>query len=553
MFRRLSLFLIPLFWIGVSTAHAQTSARAEREAITVMELRAAIADGQVATVETALSRAQQDFIRGDISAGAMRALFTVFETNNPEISSFAARWQRMHPKSASANAALTWALDKTSWDIRGPGFARDIYPDALTEFHFLQRQAKHYARIAYDLDPRLIPASDAMIAVANTTGDKQGGFAVLEAVMKTDPNNGTLSRAMFLTNPGWGGTWPMAERLCELYAPVAGRTVDDPVKSCKVEIAASYHLSTKLDWVRAELATGAFPELDYQRIKIVIDERPTEDTAAFAYDYLTREGITNYEYAGKFDRNMAWKFGYDYLSETHSLRAKAQAREAIKDDPYDMELLKVLERDVVRVSDHQDLWKSSVVQRVSQEEKAEYARRKLLASPYDPDLWLAYGRYRHKSGWTPETFLKNEPMRINAIVYSNHSPRYLFSYVYDKWKMLAALERLDTDPERPEWQAASPEQQAEAEVQRQAWLARRAWIDHDVELICPMMRAYRLYGALCGAPGSSNCEMSPQLREMFEIVRSDVNDRGACQGVMASPVDGLLFSPIPVDLSGTKG
>jgi hypothetical protein len=234
-------------------------------------------------------------------------------------------------------------------------------------------------------------------------------------------------------------------------------------------------------------------------------------------------------------------------------RAMADARGALRDDPYNFKLLDLLQKDVMAFDAPEGApYSARVVERTPGEDKAEYARRKLLVSPYDAELWMEYGRHAYQGGMSPETFLMDEPARINAIVYSGHDPVQLAGYMFDKWHMLANLERLDTDPQRPEWQAASPERQAEAEANRQAWLAVRSGIDMDAALRCPMMRAYRLIRPSC-RDAASGCDIPLPMQEMYEIVRSDVNARGVCKGVMAPSVEGLLFAPVPVDLAGPGG
>ena len=132
-------------------------------------------------------------------------LFQMFKSTNPVTVAFIDNWLDRKPASAFAHSAKSWNLNTRSSNIRGEKLARDTYPDALRIFARMQQQAWDHALTAYQSEPRLISASDGLINLSVGTGRRGIGLEVLDAVMRTDPNWGTLSHGEYLAHPGWGG------------------------------------------------------------------------------------------------------------------------------------------------------------------------------------------------------------------------------------------------------------------------------------------------------------------------------------------------------------
>ena len=550
MFRYVHILLLVIFCASPVAAHA-----ADPEPHTIKdEIWAAIDDGDYASVEASLANAQMDFLRGGLSGNDMRELFSLFHVNNPDLIRFVDGWLSDHPHSPFAHTAQAWLLHKISWGIRGDGPAREIYPRALAEFREMQFLAWHHALQAYETDKRFLPASDAILGLANPTGGQRRGYDVLREVMETDPNMGTLTRGVGLTHAGWGGggSWQKAQKICDHYGPMIDGYSTDPVTYCKLYARGNYHRDKdSRAWLIETLMTGDYPDLEHLVLFRFTHSTATRAEAMFARAYLTREGVTNVEYAREFDWNLALKYDFDFISEAHQRRAQTEARAALKRDPYNPELIRTLQSSISRLTRTEESFRSTVVDDPTREERIEYARRMLVASPYNPRNWSDYGRALYPQ--SPENVLKDEPFNINKIVYSDHAPGYLLGYAFDKWRLLAALERLDTDPESEAWKRLSEERRAQAEKTRQEWLAVRGRVNLDTEIRCPMMRAYRLFQFVCETSRDSECNAGTEQTEMIEIVRDDVNRRRVCTGVMAVDALDLFYSPIHVDLSAPEG
>ncbi|WP_339106810.1 hypothetical protein [Roseovarius rhodophyticola] len=478
-----------------------------------------------------------------------RWLFGVFGTNNPKVAHFAEEWLEAYPQSAYAHTGQVWVLHRTAWYIRGEGLARTLYYDAMATFGAMHREAWQLAERAYELAPDLLPASDAIIRLANSTRNQDKALAVLDTVMREAPNYGTLNRAIDLTNPGWGGSWELVEYMCSQYAPLVEiHGSDDNVLWCKLFAAGTYHLPSRRDWFMDEAAKRQFRNLEDLYARNIWTRTATQEEAAFLNEYLSDPNVTNANLAYNFDSDLARKYGYEFVYESHIRRAKEHANAQIERDPYNPRLLEILLKDISGFSiTEDDRLRMSVIERTPREDKVEYSRRLLQSSPYDPELWKQFAQYKFNANNARHALL-DEPYLTNSIVYENHNSSALQGFATSRWMLLSQLERLEWETEQPRWKEQSPEQLEQNTAILESWIARRETLDLDAQIRCPMMRAYRLYKMLCGRPGQGACQIQPQMKDMLQLVRDDVNKRRVCTGVMAASEYDLYFQPINVDL-----
>ncbi len=555
MFRFLSSLVILLASAGSAAAglDAAEEAALKGQASTI---RSAVLDADFAAVEAELANAQGEYLRTGGNPDYLRGLMTLFYVNNPLVLDFTEQWVRIYPESAFAHSARVWALHRLSWDIRGGGVARRIHRDSRIEFGRLQEEAWDHAKSSYDLDPRFIPASDGVIRLASAAFSRSKGYKVLREVMESDPNMGTLERALGMTAPGWGplGTWEKSAEICEFYGPMIEDFETDPVIHCKIFAAESYHPNEeRRDWVDSHIMTGSFPDLEYLMMLRYTGHLATRAQAEVAWEYLNREGVTEPEYAHEFDFNLAMRYGFDFVSKEHQQRARKMALEALEWDPYNPELIVILQEGVsefVRVGDSFEV-RAIHEEDPTHEERIEYARRLFVVSPYNPKNWHNYRQMRFVR--SPKNLLLDEPYWVNAVYYADHSPDALFSYAFGKWRVLAHLEQLESYLELPQIKSMSQEMQTQARAAVQIWLDARDTVDLDKDLRCPMMRAYRLFQHLCKTSKDEACETYDERVEMFELVQADVNKRRVCSGIMGALPRELFFTPVPADLSVPEG
>jgi len=156
------------------------------------------------------------------------------------------------------------------------------------------------------------------------------------------------------------------------------------------------------------------------------------------------------------------------LSVRHIKGARGILRaKPLRMTPYDPGLIEIMQKGILRFSLLEgDGAKSTLVERLSREEETEYARRLLVIAPYNPRYYLGYAQSKFEN--TPENFLKNEPFGINEIVYSNHMPERIMSYMSNKFTQLNIVQIAATGEYGEEWQAVTKT------------------VDVDGRIICPM-------------------------------------------------------------------
>jgi hypothetical protein len=282
------------------------------------------------------------------------------------------------------------------------------------------------------------------------------------------------------------------------------------------------------EWAREIVREHSFTSLDYIRLTPATTYASTPEQAAFAYKYLTRDGVTNTRYATRFDWRVALRHGYDFISEAHSRRNRDFARKALEDDPYSPDLIKTLQSGVGQFSTPENTsLRFTYIERPTQKEALEYARRLLVISPYNPEYYSDYAYLISKEA---AGFLKGEPFWINAIVYDNHKPERIKAYMARKFQQISDLQQMATGEN-----GEGVQNLAES-------------VDKDEAIICPMLRAYRLYDSICETYTHESCKLEISMRVRLTIALADATKRNVCITERTTPELELYYTPIPVDL-----
>lgn len=510
--------LFPAVLLAAFVAAVPPAARADPAG----DLDAALRAGDAAAVERQLVDAQAAFVAGERSADEIRALYTPFTRTRPETLALVDAWLTRDPASAEANAAMAWLLHTRAWDIRGKDAAGHLHPQALAEFEALQATAWRLADRAHAADPRLIAASDALILLGNPAGHRTEALAVLDKVMERDPNFGTLWRGLGLAHAGWGGTWRMAEGMCETHAARVPDAEPSPVLSCLVR--ASLDHPDRALWREETLLANDLPHLDRYLLGHLLRPDAPEADVARARRVLLDEDRIDLPAARLHDMNHAGRFGFGAMQDVHEARARAKAEAELEDDPYNPDLLDALIPPVMAREMREDgEYVGRVVSRAAPEVTVDLAERAVVAQPYTPerwtDLWQAMAR-------TDDAMQagKGNPYRVNAVVYANHRPEALLDYlrhqamVYDAWGMMARGELKGGE-------------------------AMFAGTEPDRDILCPFVRAERLFRASCAAGGAMACAVPPEVGAAFDVILADAEARGACMAERTSPVAALAFTP----------
>lgn len=504
---------------------AATPAFACEDAPETLTLRDAVYAGDVDLVESLLSDHQNAFEAGARTAEDTRCMYDTFTAMRPETFDFVADWHTTYPDSPFAQTAMAWTQYVISWNLRGSNFARDIYPQALAEFGALQRSAWELADQAYAARPRLIAASDALIKLSNPNGQQRRRDMVLSDVMVSDPNLGTLERAVGAVHKGWGGTWQVAERMCEDYAPMVPGADDKAATRCKLPSSRGFR--EQWDWMTATLLTGDFPELNYLLLDFIVQPDADRETAELIYSILSEDGFRDYEHSSFFDR-LAAKYGLPLVTEQIWRNRRAYAENVIAVSPYDPMFLKVLSQPLMTSSIEADGTVS--VRAIERPEPAltlDYARRTLVATPYDPEAWLELLNQLRLNNLI-DTLDMAEPYRVNAIVFSNHDPLTLNGYIGEKVFEFDIFQQMA--------QGSLPEQ----------ILPMLDGVEEDRDVICPMIRAVRIKEYVCGQQDHYACKPDAMLETLIATIEDSAKQRGICSKERALPAQALAFTPVDV-------
>ncbi|MFK7939307.1 MAG: hypothetical protein AB8B82_08005 [Roseovarius sp.] len=480
-------------------------------------------------------------MRGERSPDDIRKFFTLFETTHPDMIAFAEEWATRMPHSAFANTAHTWSLMNASWITRGEGLASQTHPDALRKFSQLRRSAAHHATIAYKNDPDLLAAAEAMISLGHNAVDKRVSYLALRRVMNSHPNWGTLRRALYLSAPGWGGRLQEADWMCETYAPMLKDEIGikvDPVLYCQLYAAVQYHDSSRGDWAREQIWSIPLHSLTKYTLNYATWHTATREQAQIAHDYLIQPHVTHEKYAYEFDSRMHRLYGFDFLYEGVLRRAQANALKKLEHDPFNPDLLDILQKWISRYElNEEGQYSFRTVERLSYEKEVDYARRRLIIQPHIPSHWKNYARKKF-GPLNAKGIAKSDPYQINAIFYSGNAMRQVAAFLYKKhWEYWVLIEaKPDEVPD--EWKNALAQTDAD--------------LDHDI--ICPIVRAYRVVDHLCETGDyvkgpEAFCGMDIAERANYNRVLADASRRSICEWEFTTPPEELLYTPVAVDLN----
>lgn len=515
----LNRFFVAIFALLTSSAAMAEVAKDD----IIFGMRDLIYAGDIADVEAYVAKQHERYLAGEIPAEHMRLLFFPFGWSNPRTAEFADAWLVDEPTSPFAQMAKAWPLHNFSQNIRGEDIARRTYSDALRTFSGMQREAWALTTAAYESMPRLIPASDGILRMANANRGRRRALEVLDAVMAVDPNPGTLERALSMAMPGWGAKYSMVEDICAKYAAIIKGAPPQPELSCLIKGAKFFQ--DKQGWVVETLQKEDLPHLDHRRLSALIGPSASREDAQLAYDILNTEGYINRQMASYFDQGAGRRHGFAPMDGVHRTREREQAMKGILDQPLDPEFLKILmQPEMVDEIDNEGRRTTRVVSRPSPEQTLEYAEKLLIAEPYNPENWTSFVSAKFHAN-PSMSYFELEPYRLNAVVFSDHSVNHLGRFLMEKAAVFDALGQIERGEISPEH--AKPFENANSET----------------DVVCPFVRALRLHDHKCRGRANLECRIVPQVEAMFAIVEEDAKQRGICLKERRLPASLLFFKP----------
>lgn len=198
----------------------------------IAALRLAIDQKQFDRVGQIIATAHDKLRQDPENPDHLRNRFGVFDTTNPDVIDFVSTWRTQNPDSIYAKTAQAWVFFAIGRNVRGVKFNHQTYPVALEIHRNMHAKAKELAIQAFDKDNTLISAADAVIVLSRTTGTQDTAFEVLARVMEIQPNWGSLTRALDMTNEQYGGSVELAEAVCDYFGPLIKETNVDIVRAC---------------------------------------------------------------------------------------------------------------------------------------------------------------------------------------------------------------------------------------------------------------------------------------------------------------------------------
>ncbi|MGC3937180.1 hypothetical protein ACOTTU_05185 [Roseobacter sp. EG26] len=536
MFKRgLTIFLIGL---------AAFSANAENPpVVTLSELRQLAYDGEVKAVSAALKQAQDVYLSGEISADYMRTLFSGFQTTDRRMIAFINKWLEDDPTGAMPNIARFWSISSAADGLIGTSFASDLHRDAFSAYRFLLSEAGRRVRLAFEEDPDLIPVSDGALKLVAITGvmDQPGVF--VDRIMEMRPNWGTLHRVLFLANPAYNGSVEMLDRICERYGPMVPTDGVDMVFRCKFVGRYEDFNDESFDWLVSKVDEDDDRYLDFYRAKFIItmahDGLASDKQMRFARRIMSEPTRINLNLAMRYNAFIAQPNGWPKIDRQVILQARAHAREALKHDPYNHDLIDMALLDWAPAGDQKRSKRKheKLPDPIDAATRIEYARRKLVTRPHDPHLWSDYAGQLTGRG-TPDAFLAGDPYLENAAYYSGHDAGFLSSIMARKLLQYQAVEAAAT-----------------MEIS-DVWKDFFADLDVEYHIYCPYLRAYRQQQALCDTGGAEMemlCDMGPQFTEPMEALARLAANTDSCDFAATAPLSRLRYDPIGLPLSAVPG
>lgn len=533
------ILLTLLFWMPVSAAMAEPASPAR--VIDNEDLMVAIYAHDYDRVEEILAQTQAMVAAGTASHNDMRRKFEPFSTTNPKTVEFVRAWSRRQPYSAYKDLALAFVDQSVGWSIRGNLINSKTYPEALIQSGPLLQEARLRAQNAYAHDKSLAPASDAVFFMARSIHSREYALQVLDEVMTTRPDWETLRQGLNIANPSFGGTVELGLAICEYYGPMLSEPSDDMVRYCKLSLGLAYYGGVLKEDIAAWLDAEDEGLWQYYRVRNLLYQDfsvpLTPAQVSQAERYFRDSNITDYDLARQYDMRIAVKYKLAPMEYVVLDRAKLRAKQILRHHPYNVWALNTLSRLSFdsRLTEDGGIRNTPNGNSPTNEQQLDYARRQVLASPYNAEFWLQYARRLEfgadANSDSSKTFFGGEEARINAIVYSNHSLGQLRGYFKHKMGQYDRLSR--------------PQEFAEYQV----WADLRDATDLDAQVICPLIRADILIQAVSEAMGIQYAKgRSAVVSLSLERLVREVRQNNRCPGILDTPAEDLVFEAIAVDL-----
>ena len=488
--------------------------------MTVEALRERIHAGDVAAVAATLAnlptttRDEQNH---------QRDLYGVFSESHPAVISFAKDWATASPENPAALTARGWSLFSQGWNFRGGGAVRTIYPDALQAFDAAHSEGLRLMQKAVSLKPDLLAASDGILQMSYTIGQRDLIAPEVARIMGILPNRGTMTISGRGFAPNWGGDVALMEGLCKEHAPkVQGVEGYGPLV-CLVDGVMNSGSMT------LEELTSQYPEVASVADNPLVREwanrwadvsGETVPARLAHFDKIKETRPLNYAEANIYDQNAEQLASITGEKRPPEFPAAVQrqfdaARDYADRNPGDWGGVKKLMNASLENKQINGATYDA-------DDILARAQQVLTFNPYAADAWGHVGVAKLAHG-DLDGVMQAEPYLINATVFSNHASEHLRMLGGTKFALFfrnMANAKVPKDPKQ--WQS---------------------------NVVCPMVAQLRLLIAVCEAEGEefSTCSGLPFPAENIQGQIEEIAAAGICEKEAYAGLETLVYQPVEVD------
>lgn len=533
---------------------------------TVDDIRTAIASKDHAQATTLLNTAQADFLDGTLTAQDIRTLYRPLIQSHPDTVTFVADWIEHDPDNPKVQVARAWSLFNGSYDISKA-------PNALSAYvtREMRSQAWDLFTSAYKADNALIPASDAaMRGFVRQSFSVPDAHVALMRTLRTHPNWGSINRYL---NRDRFETERASRDFCSHVAGHFSLSQKPVIENrCLMQIGANRHFAGLHAYIDEHFWRDNDPATTVFRLSYLLEwsdrRKLTKRHIAWAKDVVLHQPFAVYELDDLpymvHHLNLAMQVmedipAQDLTTEFRKVRLP-EVEEFLKDDPYNVKMLDLLEGTAfasemiytkTKTGTNSTKMTSTVVrvERSPAEEEAfkaaktaqrkDIAIKRLGASPYHPQMWYDYGRQANISDSPYSTFSGDAALE-NSVVFSDDPAQflqYILNHKREEYMFVKELSEMDMSQVLPEY--------LDDFTRRVAWAKQT---DVDSRITCPYARAKRLYDAICKDYPFGAIQCDPSMLPSYdhtEELETRAATAPACEAIHNANLDALWYVATP--------
>ena len=496
------------------------------------DLRALVLKRDFDATDAALIAAHTEYTAAH-TPDAERALYNVFALTDPVVGEFALDWARDQPSNPRALTAKGWSLYAWGWTLRGERTVQNTSAVALEALATRHRVALPLFKQATELQPDLIPASDGLLRLTATLGNKSIIPLELERIMTSQPNRGSLMRAMVSLAPQWNGRPEQVNLLCDRYAPKITDIKDYTPEVCRIDAVyyADFWYGDQRAAAHQLLMFTLNPVLDYAREADILAGLMTQEETIAALQAIKSKRALTLKEAEKldftlmdFNRTLPQDAQYPEYKAAQQ-RDIALGDAALLRDPFNPDLLHhyiQVRSDAVYNLDRP----------ISPVEKADMIKRLqtvLKVVPTSPELWTDLAGLTLQAQ-DLDSIAHAEPYFHNAVYYSNYGVYELSESMRPKVHM---VQDQSNYMQAQDISRLTPEQ-----------LAKLDEIVH-----CPLAAQLSIAAAVCqntGTPENQCADGAVDNKVILDRLRTRL-DTGICSAVLDAGVRDWYAAPAAVD------